>query len=257
MNDLVNLYLSVEVARGRANTEARFIFDNDHDDAAGSPDMIEEGDDEFYAYVSQNAVAFADAFKTYLPPCEYWRCGFLDTEDYAGNPLGGTIDGGAAAISAGDATFIELSHPLDSDDDQHDFSLAFGDTVGFYLGIRFEDPGGSWPDGYGDTDFPVPDYRPGWGDIVIFTPEPVALVTQLQVRTQLLVDDGLPRQGPALLHLLDAVLAHLGADRMSAAVRQLRAYATLVSALVNSGQLLDASGSMLIELAESVIVQLE
>jgi hypothetical protein len=256
MNDVKNLYLSVEVVRARANTEARFNFDNDHDDADGNPEIIEEGDDQIFAYVSRTGVAFADAFWTFLPPCEYSMCGFLDTEDYAGNPLGGSIDGDAAATSDGVVTFIELSHPLDSNDDEHDFRLAFGDTVGFHLGMRFHDPAGPWPEGYGDTDFPGPDYLPGWGDIVIFTPAPEVLVTQLQAQTQLLVDDETLKQGRALLQLLDTVLARLNGDRTNAAVRQLRAFTRIVSALVNSGQLPDAEGSALIELAELVIVQL-
>jgi hypothetical protein len=47
-----------------------------------------------------------------------------------------------------------MSHPLDSADDAHDFSLSPGDTVGYFLSVRMIAEGASYPDGFGDTDYP-------------------------------------------------------------------------------------------------------
>jgi len=125
MNDATNLYLAARVARDRLdNGDLRFEFDNDHD-AAG----IENGDDFIQVITSTGGSSFYDSYRTNQPPCPPgsggW-CGFSDTEG------GGTLDGQGNTSNDGSFSFYELSHPLDSTDDLHDFSLAPGAAVGFY-----------------------------------------------------------------------------------------------------------------------------
>jgi hypothetical protein len=125
MNDATNLYLAARVARDRLdNGDLRFEFDNDHD--AGLP---ENGDDFFQVITSTGGSSFYDNYRTNEPPCPPgsggW-CGFFDT---AG---GGTLDGQGRTSNDGSFSFYELSHPLDSSDDLHDFSMAPGAAVGFY-----------------------------------------------------------------------------------------------------------------------------
>src|SRR5262249_28206922 len=50
---------------------------------------------------------------------------------------GGTQDIQGAVQSDGSSSFFELSHPLDTADDAHDFSLALGTRVGF--AVTFND----------------------------------------------------------------------------------------------------------------------
>lgn len=83
------------------------------------------------------------------PPSQLWPDGI---------PPAGTIDGQAAFANDGEFSIYEMSHPLDSGDDAHDFSLKPGDTVGFliFLNVGFAPP----------TIFPAN----GWGDILISSP---------------------------------------------------------------------------------------
>jgi hypothetical protein len=126
MNDATNLYLAVRVALPRSvYSSVGFDFDNDHDGR-----WPENGDD---ALVLNSSSKLYDDVRTNLPPCEPnsppgW-CGPSDTE------LGGTIDGHGAVTNDGAFSFFEISHPLDSGDVGHDFSLGPGSTVGFFLNL--------------------------------------------------------------------------------------------------------------------------
>lgn len=116
MNDATNLYLAVKVYRTTlGSSSAGFEFDNDHDDV-----WPENGDDALVL----NPPAFFDDYRVD-------GSGPVDTSD------GGTSDGAGAATNNGSFTFYEISHPLDSADDAHDFSLAPGDVVGFSHQLRF------------------------------------------------------------------------------------------------------------------------
>ena len=148
MNDATNLYLGVRVQDTTPPHEfVDFWFDNDHDgigpeleddtlrcSGGGLIDMHCSSEDPLYYALDVDG----------LPP--------------------GTNDGAGGAGNDGAYSHYELSHPLDSGD-IHDFSLSFGDTVGF--AIFCLDPGvgmGYWPFWY---------YQCwGFADIVIASPSP-------------------------------------------------------------------------------------
>lgn len=142
MNDEVNLYLAVEFPQTAIANSAAFEFDNDHSGGARA-----NGDD--ILLINPNpVVGFKDEVRTTEPPCPPGvLCGFFDTT------VGGSNDGEGAFSNAGGVTVYEFSHPLDSADDAHDFSLAVGDVVGFYVSIRLLSLG-AFPDSVGDTYFP-------------------------------------------------------------------------------------------------------
>ncbi len=151
MNDATNLYLAVRAVRSTlGQSSAGFVFENDHDG------LIENGDDEL---ILNPSLPFSDNFRTNVPPCppglNQAACGFLDTQ------FGGTTDGQGAATNNGTFTFYEISHPLDSPDDLHDFSLAAGDVVGFFLHLVFCGPECV------ETSLPGPGFGVFFGDILI------------------------------------------------------------------------------------------
>lgn len=125
MNDGTNLYLA-------ARLDASFLFfsgltvwfDNDHDDT-----FFEPGDDQVQVTTDSG---FFDLFHD---PATNPGDGSLDTDG------GGRSDGAGAFANDGQSTFFEISHPLDSGDLGHDFSLHAGDTVGFIAAIA-NCPGG-------------------------------------------------------------------------------------------------------------------
>jgi len=118
MNDGTDLYMAVSISGDPDYGPGDFdsfvaLFDNDHDG------VHEVGDDMLGA---GNPFAFADWY--YLMPT------------WADDPPAGTIDGqGAGSQFAPNLNHFELSHPLDSADDAHDFSLSVGQTVGFALEV--------------------------------------------------------------------------------------------------------------------------
>ena len=118
MNDGTDLYMAVSISGDPDYGPGDFdsfvaLFDNDHDG------VHEVGDDMLGA---GNPFAFADWY--YLMPT------------WADDPPAGTIDGqGAGSQFAPNLNHFELSHPLDSADDAHDFSLSVGQTVGFALWV--------------------------------------------------------------------------------------------------------------------------
>ena len=174
MNDGVNLYLGLKIARpsfGGA-TSPSFEFDNDHDG------LREDGDDVFGMAVGLFSPAtFIDAFRFF---CFGGTaiCGPADTAVLAGFPPPGTNDGTTAATSDGSFTYIEISHPLNSADDAHDFSLSPGNTVGFAMNLRLFSLIPACNFGvncFADTVFPPLSLNFGqfldrYGDIVIASP---------------------------------------------------------------------------------------
>jgi len=87
------------------------------------------------------------------------------------SPYDGTIDGAGAWGRDGGVTVVEMAHPLNSTDNDHDFSLAEGDAVGFYGFFGLWDPDDDSSSGW--TDFPVPYWNiPEWGDIIVAAPDP-------------------------------------------------------------------------------------
>ena len=125
MNDASNLYVAVKIADSSltASDMLWISFDNNND---GS---FVAGDDMLAVYGNSH---FYDAFWAPGPPAT------LDTS------AGGTSDGEGASSGSGGFNYFEFSHPLDSSDNAHDFSLSAGNTVGFSL--QYIEASGYWAD---------------------------------------------------------------------------------------------------------------
>jgi peptide/nickel transport system substrate-binding protein len=143
MNDANNLYLAVKVADTVLNParSVAFAFDNNNDHSS-----FAEGDDLLF---QNGAPTFIDSFWSTTVGTSK-----LDTD------AGGTTDGSGAVQNSGGFNSFELSHPLNSADHAHDFSLSAGSTVGF--GFRYS---------YGllftmNKRWPT-EAQPGWGHIVV------------------------------------------------------------------------------------------
>jgi hypothetical protein len=124
MNDAKNMYLASDLAAIAGCTyNPIFEFDNDND---GDPNEI--GSDWVAAHVPPGTSGPEPLLDMFVYPVG--NVGF-DTYTASGYPPAGTIDGAAAGgHPGGTSTWVEMSHPLDSGDDAHDFSLTLGDTVG-------------------------------------------------------------------------------------------------------------------------------
>lgn len=151
MNDANNLYLAVKMADPTFSTDptpdgVAFYFDN-HNDGTFEP-----GDDGI-AYIT-GATGFLDRFLQAIPTMQ------KDID------FGGTTDGSGAAAAHGGYNHFELSHPLNSADLAHDFSLPPLSTVGFTL-LYLDGPVGQnyWP-------APATADATGWADIVIASAPP-------------------------------------------------------------------------------------
>ena len=130
MNDATNLYLAVKIADTSfaAADLLAFLFDNNNNGV-----FEEAGDDALGLWAS--LAAFTDGFVN--------RPGDVSPD----TDHGGTSDGQGRSSASGGFNYFEISHPLDSADDVHDFSLAAGNTVGFYLSYMKASGvyGGMWP----------------------------------------------------------------------------------------------------------------
>ncbi len=174
MNDALSLFVAVTGAGFYEAFGAAFQFDNDNDGGL----EFEEGDDVFLgnaSYLIPNPRrSFFDDFRTHCPDGtgQLIDCGLEDADP--SHPAPGTTDGAAAGFSSATlkSSFLEMSHPLDSADDAHDFSLHFGDMVGFYLDLRVISiavgPDCGWPECVADTRVPVPPFA----HIRVATPVP-------------------------------------------------------------------------------------
>ena len=193
MNDETNLFLAIEYPHTTVGSDLSFEFDNDH--GGGSR---ENGDDA----ILFTRTGFSDAFRTNQPPCPAGRptgsCGFRDTDATVGGVtviFDGTIDGvgvfsNSPCISVGgqpvdcgstSVTVFELSHPLDSADDAHDFSLSPGDTVGFSLRLSMARVQPSTLDDFAKTGFPSITGSPlGFADILILAPQFLEVVIDIK-----------------------------------------------------------------------------
>ena len=130
MNDATNLYLAVKITDTSfaAADLLAFLFDNNNNGV-----FEEAGDDALGLWAS--LAAFTDGFVN--------RPGDVSPD----TDHGGTSDGQGRSSASGGFNYFEISHPLDSADDVHDFSLAAGNTVGFYLSYMKASGvyGGMWP----------------------------------------------------------------------------------------------------------------
>jgi len=125
MNDGTNLYIAVSIGGdddlgGAGGVDGfRIMFDNDH----GGEASHEVGDDSVAVFYQ-----FASVFEDVV----WGKSLFYDAA------FGGTTDGQGAGSRQGALNNFELSHPLDSTDDAHDFSLSIGQTVGFLLTVAVD-----------------------------------------------------------------------------------------------------------------------
>lgn len=168
MNDMDNLYLAIrryDETPGESGDFVIFTFDNDNDG------LIEDGDDRILLY----------------SPGE-----FEDWYYVGATPVGEreeNIDGSGAAGVDGNYTIFEISHPLDSGDYDHDFSLSFGDTVGFNVDSYDNSFDlGAWPVDWPHLwDFGV---ASKFGDIVIAPPPVLVLVPDMGFASTTIVGSG-------------------------------------------------------------------
>lgn len=164
MNDGANLYVGLKVENLSAYNfyalNGAIRFDNDHDGIA------ETGDDVLYYNYENGVSSFYDVFRFSCGDgavdCEYF-------EDYTG----GTVDGASMTTFSDGTLFMEMSHPLDSTDDAHDFSLRAGDTVGFQLLVNLYDSYRT----FGQTLFPNAGIKDvaNYGDIIIAAPPSIPI----------------------------------------------------------------------------------
>lgn len=121
MNDATNLYVGIRVQNATVGfSTAEVLFDNDHNDSANA-----EGEDDIY--VDANGIFF-DGFVHQTSP------GVWDVVD--DTDFGGTTDGDERDANGPGYSFYEFTHPLDSADNAHDFSLGRARKVGFLLRFR-------------------------------------------------------------------------------------------------------------------------
>lgn len=116
MNDATNLYIGITIIGDvdfGPNDGMRIFFDNDN---VGET-YLEDGDDLLSA---RGASAFADDYYDF-------GLGISQSDMFDG----GSIDGQAAGSRVGSTNHFELSHPLNTLDNTHDFSLLQGQIVGF------------------------------------------------------------------------------------------------------------------------------
>jgi len=153
MNDATNLYIAIKIADDDFNTgtvpdAAAIYFDNNNNG------VFESGEDTIAYYA--NVTGFVDRFLETYPTIK------RDTD------AGGTKDGSGTCARHGSDNHFEFSHPLNSADNAHDFSLYSMNTVGFTIAYRDGGLGtnvGYWP-------AMTTQDATGWGDIVVASAPP-------------------------------------------------------------------------------------
>ena len=157
MNDAINLYLAIQFDAAEEGNSASFHFD---EELRG---YRAPGDDLLLINPSP-LVGFLDS---HISP-EYY--GISDVDD------GGEINGEGSFSNEGGQTSYEFSHPLDSGDYLHDFSLRPGKIIAFSMSIRLIDAETDlkWPDNGADTELYPRGSTDGWGKIRILG-QPTAL----------------------------------------------------------------------------------
>jgi hypothetical protein len=126
MNDATNLYVGIVVINDpdfTTNDGMVLRFDNNN---LGT--SLEQGDDVLEAYyISDFRDKFYDTSTSYT---------FDDVS-------GGVSNGLSSGSRVGTTNHFELSHPLNSADDDHDFSLLTGQLVGFSVQLAVNEGGGT------------------------------------------------------------------------------------------------------------------
>ena len=151
MNDATNLYLAVKIADATFSADptpdaVAFYFDSNHNG------IYQPGEDSIVLF--SGATGFVDRFLQAMPTMK------VDVD------FGGSTDGSGACAAHGGNNHFELSHPLNSADDTHDFSLSPLNTVGFTWGYADAAVGQDyWPAAATEN-------TTTWADIVIASAPP-------------------------------------------------------------------------------------
>jgi hypothetical protein len=142
-NDATNLYLAVFFDHVEPQNTAAFEFDKDGNGT------LSAGDDGIILNPSGGANNFNDLVRWLGEGCPQGPCSARDVD------RDGTNNGSAAYAVHGNQTVYEFSHPLNSGDSQ-DIAVAPGATININLFVRLIEAGGTFPDGFGDTNLPGP-----------------------------------------------------------------------------------------------------
>jgi hypothetical protein len=139
MNDGLNLYFAVKVARPSFGNQTLLTVDFDNNNT-GNP---VEGDDAIQVYAgSATPPSFIDAYRCTCPGAPAGSAGCI-IQDSSPNgcilPASIGDDGKGAAINDGSLTVMEVSHLLNSKDTLHDISLHSGSKVGYHVTLRLSD----------------------------------------------------------------------------------------------------------------------
>jgi len=188
MNNYENLYLAAKITDDDFGTDEStadafvFVFDNDNDWTG-----FEVGDDLLFCWSISNRPFDAFFNETYWPE---------DDSAY-----GGTQEGFSKASGDGTYNYFECWHPLNSSDDEHDFSLKLGDIVGFavvYIDNNYVS--GAWPDldnPWHDIKIAKPFYQ---GDLVLSDNEVYTITGEFIINGSIIVTEN------ATLVLKDALV---------------------------------------------------
>jgi hypothetical protein len=140
-NDATDLHLALKLPYTGTESTLTFSFDNNNVGYA------QAGDDIILLNPPNQLI------DDFLLSCPGTGCyGHFDTS------YGGNNDGSGAVHSDGSFTVYEMSHPLNSGDIGHDFTLAPGQTVGMFIEVQLA----NWP-AYARTDWPCYQYTCGLG----------------------------------------------------------------------------------------------
>lgn len=179
MNDYENLYLAAKITDDDFGTDEStydvftFFFDNDHD---WPPP--EYGDDGLLCW-SISGRPFDVFFYNDT-------VGWPSDSNYGGQQNGETAASGDSAYN-----YFEVAHPLDSDDDAHDFSLRFGDVVGFLVAYADNGSGsfGFWPplgSALPDIKVAAPFYQ---GDLVLSSDDVYTVTGEFNINGSIIVTE--------------------------------------------------------------------
>jgi FIMAH domain-containing protein len=238
MNDSFNLYMAISFDQGPGLLNAddfHITFDVDGNN------LTSAGDDHISF---STGIGFNDSV---FYPCGGTVCGDVDVN------RGGTNDGAGALGNSGTLTAFELSHPLNSGD-ADDFVLGYyppNNTIGYSLFLRLIEPGGIFPDGFGDT---TTVFKP----LAVCTPGPSSSLVDLgRGVDQLASSSSLSSKNADTLRKdLSKANENLSAGKTKQAANALGNFISDVQKMIRKGDLSDRKAQPLIAAANLAISQL-
>lgn len=147
MNDATNLYFALRIQRSAADASStlQITFDNNNDK------FLATGDDRLEVSTTGSSATFTDGFWEVDP----FGVAISDVDVNAG----GTSEGAGAFSNTGGFSTYEVSHPLNTADNAHDFSLAAANSVAFAVMLKLEDASSN----LAQTFYP----STAWGEVLI------------------------------------------------------------------------------------------